>query len=149
MRIGQHFGKRKHMWDYLNSRYVYFSEIDFDLNVRLFSYSFLLQCLFMSPVVYWLFQNYSLAETIIQHKLSLKENMQFEKKWMVFLLISMTLTQSAALVFVLKKMVLNFYFPESNAVRQPTSLKQVNNIPKSFTYPGESLDEVADRRRVS
>lgn len=105
----------------------------------------------MSPVIYWLFQNYHLTEVIIQQKLNLKENMQFEKKWMIFLMLSMMIAQSTAVVFILKKMVLSFYFPESN----PHELHQMQQLPITgepvdpVTLLGESPDAFADRRRAS
>lgn len=141
MRIGHHFGKRKHMWDYLNRRYAFFSEIDFDLNVKLFSISFLIQCFFMAPVVYWLFQNYALAETIIRHKINLHDNIQFEKKWIIFLMLSMMIMQSFGLIFLLKRMVLNFYFDQ-----EAESLNE--NLPKN-ALTLVSPDEAADQRRAS
>lgn len=93
MLIGHHFGKRKPQWNFFIRSYERFKFSTSAPLVRLVAFSFLVQMAFYTPVIYWIYQNYAIIEKVLPAHLNLQENIQFEKKWIVFLMFGMTLIQ--------------------------------------------------------
>ena len=107
MLIGRHFGKRKPQWNFFIKSY---ERLKFSPTAPLFkllAVSFVIQSVLFSPVVFWIYQNYSIIENTLPVHLNLQENIQFEKKWIVFLIIGMSLMQTFWNYYIWKNFVQN------------------------------------------
>ncbi len=134
MHIGHHFGKRKPQWNFFIRSYENFKFSPAAPLAKLLIVSFLIQLLLFSPVVYWIYQNYAIIEMTLPAHLNFQENIQFEKKWIVFLILGMSLMQTFWNFYIWK----NFIKSENQSSLQPThSLRSV------------SPDEVDYQRRAS
>ncbi|OFZ31581.1 MAG: hypothetical protein A2622_03085 [Bdellovibrionales bacterium RIFCSPHIGHO2_01_FULL_40_29] len=90
MKIGHHFGKRKPRWNFFTDQYQSLVDSSSLIIVKLLLVSLGLQVLFFLPVLYWVFQNYAIIQTHIPAHFNMSENIEFEKKWIVFLILSST-----------------------------------------------------------
>lgn len=134
MLIGNHFGKRKPQWNFFIKTYEKFKFSTSAPLARLVIISFFVQTLFYSPVVFWIFQNYSIIEKSLPIHLNLDENIQFEKKWIVFLILGMSLMQSFWNFYIWKTFVKN----------------ETYSYPRPSSFENSALpDEVDYRRRAS
>ena len=85
MLIGNHFGKRKPEWNFFIKSYESF-KYGWSLRLmKILTISMLTQVILLSPVIYWIYQNYAVIEKLLPVQYNLQENIQFEKKWIVFL----------------------------------------------------------------
>ena len=134
MLIGNHFGKRKPQWNFFIKSYESFKYSSSAQLIKLIGISFIVQTILYSPVVFWIFQNYAIIESRLPTHLNLDENIQFEKKWIVFLILGMSLIQNFWNYYIWK----NFIKNERYEFQDPLSpLKSV------------SPDEVDFQRRAS
>ncbi len=69
--------------------------------------SFLVQTLLFAPVIFWIYQNYAIIESRLPAHLNFDENIQFEKKWIVFLILGMSLIQSFWNYYIWKNFIKN------------------------------------------
>jgi hypothetical protein len=131
MFIGRHFGKRKPQWNFFINNYENFKYSSSSELIKLVVIGFIFQAILFAPIVYWIFQNYAIIENYLPQHLNLNENIQFEKKWIVFLILAMLSTQS----------IWNFFI-----------WKTVNNQRSSRINHHEMTvlpDEAVDQRRAS
>jgi hypothetical protein len=134
MLIGNHFGKRKPQWNFFIKSYESFKYSSAASLVKLLSLGLIIQTLLFSPIIYWIYQNYAIIESRLPANLNLEENIQFEKKWIIFLFFGMSLLQSFWNYYIWKNLIKN----DRNDFQQPLSpLKSV------------SLDEVDYQHRAS
>lgn len=105
MFIGKHFGKRKPQWNFFITNYENFKYSESSKLFKLILFGFIFQIVLFSPIVYWIFQNYAIIESFLPQHLNLSENIQFEKKWIVFLIAIMTAVQAAWSYFIWKSML--------------------------------------------
>lgn len=94
MKIGHQFGKRKPRWDFFTDQYQTLVHSSSNLLVKLLLASVLMQLLFFVPVFYWIFQNYQIIQTLVPIHFDIAENLEFEKKWIVFLVLASSLVAS-------------------------------------------------------
>ncbi len=105
MLIGNHFGKRKPQWNFFIKSYESF-KYSWSLRlVKILSLGLAAQLVFLSPLVYWIYQNYAFIEKFVPTSYKLHENLQFEKKWILFLIVGATLAQGLFNFFLWKKML--------------------------------------------
>jgi len=102
MFIGRHFGKRKPQWNFFINNYENFKYSSSSELIKLIVIGFIFQAILFAPIVYWIFQNYAIIENYLPQHLNLNENIQFEKKWIVFLILAMLSTQSIWNFFIWK-----------------------------------------------
>lgn len=134
MLIGHHFGKRKPQWNFFIRSYERFKFSTSAPLARLVIFSFMVQMIFYAPVVYWIYQNYAIIEKILPAHLNLEENIQFEKKWIVFLMLGMSLAQGFWNYYIWKIFIRNERYPF------PETINRENVV---------SPDEVDYQRRAS
>lgn len=94
MKIGHQFGKRKPRWDFFTDQYQNLVESSSHIIVKLLLASVLMQLIFFVPVFYWIFQNYHIIQTLVPVHFDIAENLEFEKKWIVFLVVASSLVAS-------------------------------------------------------
>ena len=94
MKIGHQFGKRKPRWDFFTDQYQNLVESSSNIIVKLLLTSVLMQLIFFVPVFYWIFQNYHIIQTLVPVHFDISENLEFEKKWIIFLVIASSLVAS-------------------------------------------------------
>ena len=94
MKIGHHFGKRKPRWDFFTNQYQTLVDSSSNLVVKLLLASVVMQLLFFVPVFYWIFQNYHIIQTLVPVHFDIAENLEFEKKWIIFLVVTCSLVAS-------------------------------------------------------
>ena len=94
MKLGHHFGKRKPRWNFFTDHYQNLVGSTSNLIVKLLLASIVIQLAFFLPVLYWVFQNYSIIQSLIPTNFNMAENLEFEKKWIVFLVLSSTVAAS-------------------------------------------------------
>ncbi len=94
MKIGHHFGKRKPRWNFFTDQYQNLVDSSSNLIVKLLLSSIVIQLLFFVPVIYWIFQNYNIIQTLVPARFNMSENLDFEKKWIVFLVLSSAVVAS-------------------------------------------------------
>lgn len=128
MFIGRHFGKRKPQWNFFINNYESFKYSSSSELIKLIMIGFIFQAILFAPIVYWIFQNYAIIENYLPQHLNLNENIQFEKKWIVFLIIAMLGTQS----------IWNFFI-----WRTVNSQRHTNNINHHdmTVLPSEAVDQ--------
>lgn len=88
MKIGHHFGKRKPRWDFFTDKYQSLVDSSSNLIVKLLVASIVVQLIFFLPVLYWIFQNYNIIQSLVPVRLNIAENLEFEKKWIIFLVLT-------------------------------------------------------------
>ncbi len=94
MKIGHHFGKRKPRWNFFTDQYQSLVDSSSGLILKIFAVSVVAQIVFLLPALYWIFQNYSIIQTLMPTSFNLNENIEFEKKWIVFLALVSTVATS-------------------------------------------------------
>jgi hypothetical protein len=134
MLIGHHFGKRKPQWNFFIRSYERFKFSTSAPLARLVIFSFIVQMAFYFPVIYWIYQNYAIIEKVLPAHLNLQENIQFEKKWIVFLMLGMTLIQSFWNFYIWKVFIRSERYPFPEAINRESAA---------------SPDEVDYQRRAS
>lgn len=87
MKIGHHFGKRKPRWNFFTQHFHTLVDSSSTVVVKLFTISVMAQLVFFLPVLYWIFQNYEIIQNHIPISFNLSENIEFEKKWITFLVL--------------------------------------------------------------
>lgn len=132
MQIGNHFGKRKPSWNFFTEQYHHLLDSTSNLIVKLLLVSMAVQLLFFAPIVYWIFQNYNLIQTLVPTQFNMQENFDFEKKWIVFLIVTCVAATSLWNAF------LWLYVFRKNVSRRP-----------EFNDPSLSPGEPADQRLAS
>lgn len=90
MKLGHHFGKRKPRWNFFTDQYQSLVDSSSFIVLKLLAASFVLQILFFLPTLYWIFQNYDIIQTHLPAHFNMTENIEFEKKWIVFLVLIST-----------------------------------------------------------
>jgi hypothetical protein len=107
MLIGNHFGKRKPQWNFFIKSYEDF-KYSWSLRlIKLISLGLAAQVVILSPVIYWIYQNYAIIETHVPIRYNLRENIQFEKKWILFLIVGTTITQAVFNFFMWRSFMKN------------------------------------------
>ncbi len=132
MKIGHHFGKRKPRWNFFTHQYQNLMDSPSHLIFKLILVSVAMQLVFFLPVLYWVFQNYSVIQTLIPLNFNVTENLEFEKKWIVFIILSSTVAASLWNAFLW----LHIY-------------KQVQARNIIFNDQTSSRDEAVDQRLAS
>lgn len=94
MKIGHHFGKRKPRWNFFTDQYQSLVDNSSTLIFKVFAVSIFAQIVFLLPALYWIFQNYSIIQTLMPASFNMNENIEFEKKWIVFLALASTFATS-------------------------------------------------------
>ena len=87
MKIGHHFGKRKPRWNFFTQHYQTLVDSSSTAVFKLFTISVAAQIVFFLPVLYWIFQNYEIIQNHIPISFNMMENIEFEKKWITFLVL--------------------------------------------------------------
>lgn len=129
MQIGQHFGKRKPRWNFFSAKQVSLKERH-GTTLRLVLIGMALQALVLCPLLYWCLQNYNFFEVNIPRSYNLREHLEIEKTWIIFLyFFCISLTS-----------VVNFILFSRAQRRQFISFSNVVEL-----LPGEA----ADQRRAS
>ncbi len=100
MKIGHHFGKRKPRWNFFTDQYQTIVDSSFGPLAKVFAASVAAQIIFLLPVLYWIFQNYSIIQTLMPTTFNMNENIEFEKKWILFLVISSAVVTSLLNAFL-------------------------------------------------
>ncbi|MFZ3228590.1 MAG: hypothetical protein WA160_00170 [Pseudobdellovibrio sp.] len=100
MIIGNHFGKHKPEWNFFTSQYQILLDSSSRALIKIILLSIGIQLLFFIPVLYWIFQNYQILQTLIPHKFDFSDNFEFEKKWIVFLVLSSIVASSVWNAFI-------------------------------------------------
>ena len=132
MKIGHHFGKRKPRWNFFTDKYQNLMDSTSHLIFKLILFSMAMQLIFFLPVLYWIFQNYGIIQTLIPLNFNITENLEFEKKWIVFIILASTVAASFWNAFLW----LHIY-----------KQAQLKNI--AFNVQTSSRDEVVDQRLAS
>ena len=106
--MGYPFGKPNHsLKHFLNRKLELFrSSPSYNL-YRLISFCLLTQFVLFIPIVYWIFQNYSIIEKALPANLNLVENIHYEKSWIVFLIVSMGVVQAGWNMYIWKLFLKN------------------------------------------
>ena len=144
MQIGHHFGKRKPKWNFFIDRYQSLIDRSYFTIVKYFVASVGLQTLFFVPALYWIFQNYSIIQAHLPMSFEMHENLEFEKKWIVFLVLSSIVFASvlnAYLWLYLYKMASAKNWRNAEPVEN-SDISKVNDL-------NESPDAAGDRRLAS
>ncbi len=116
MLIGNHFGKRKPQWNFFIKSYESF-KYSWSLRlIKLMSLGFLAQVVILSPVIFWIYQNYAIIEKHVPIHFNLRENIQFEKKWILFLIIGTSITQAVFNYFMWRAFIRNGQPNQQSAV---------------------------------
>jgi hypothetical protein len=102
MLIGHHFGKRKPQWNFFIKSYERFKYGDSSKLIKMILTSLAMQFVLILPIIYWIHQNYSIIETRIPVYLDLHENIQFEKKWIIFLILGIFTIQGFWNYYIVK-----------------------------------------------
>ena len=100
MKIGHHFGKRKPRWNFFTEQYQSLVDSPSTAVFIIFTVSVAAQVMFFLPALYWIFQNYDIIQTHIPITFNMVENIEFEKKWIVFLIFSSALFASVLNAFL-------------------------------------------------
>lgn len=127
MFIGRHFGKRKPQWNFFINNYENFKYSSSSELIKLIAIGFIFQAILFAPIVYWIFQNYAIIENYLPQHLNLNENIQFEKKWIVFLILAMLSTQS----------IWNFFIWKTVHSQRSSSISHH----EMTVLPGEAVDQ--------
>lgn len=133
MLIGHHFRKYKPEWNFFANYYHRLLDSSARTVLKILFLSCAVQIVFFIPVLYWIFQNYNVLTTLIPKSYDLGVNLDFEKKWILFLVFTSVAVSSVWNAFIW----FNFYKYRAIA-------KQIAN-----GDPSESRDEAADLRLVS
>lgn len=128
MIIGNHFGKHKPEWNFFTTQYQRLMDSSSKSLIKIVIVSFAVQFVFFIPVLYWIFQNYQVLQTLIPQSYNLSVNFEFEKKWILFLVISSVIASSVwnAIIWY------NFY-----KFKIMTNLSLLNQQPQSSNEPIE------------
>lgn len=102
MLIGHHFGKRKPQWNFFIKSYERFKYGDSSKLIKMILTSLAMQFVLILPIIYWIHQNYSIIESRIPAYLDLHENIQFEKKWILFLILGIFTIQGFWNYYIVK-----------------------------------------------
>lgn len=102
MLIGNHFGKRKPQWNFFIRSYESFKYGWSFRLIKILCFGLMAQIVLLLPVIYWIYQNYALIEMSLPAQYHLQENIQFEKKWIVFLIIGTAISQGLFNFFLWK-----------------------------------------------
>lgn len=132
MIFGHHFRKHKPEWNFFTTYYQSLVDRSTHTIFKLLLLSFAVQIVFFIPVLYWIFQNYQVLQTLIPKSYDLNVNLEFEKKWILFLVFSSVVVSSIWNAFIWY----NFY--KMKAAAQ-----------KIATDSSESPAEAVDLRLVS
>lgn len=84
MQIGQHFGKRKPRWNFFLAKHQSLKDRH-GTTIRFALISMGLQTLALSPLLYWSLQNYTFFANNIPQSYNLREHLEIERNWVVFL----------------------------------------------------------------
>jgi hypothetical protein len=128
MLIGNHFGKRKPQWNFFIKSYENFKYSASAQLVKMLALSLIVQTILFTPVIFWIYQNYAIIESLLPAHLNLDENIQFEKKWIVFLIFGMSLFQCFWNYTIWKAFIKNdnFEFQNSLSPVKPVSLDEAD-----------------------
>lgn len=99
MQIGSHFGKRKPRWDFFSTHATPYLEM---IQFKIIKYALLstsVQMIVFFPIVYWTMENYDLFLQLIPVSTKLTENLQDEKKWILFLYFSSGIAMTVVNIF--------------------------------------------------
>lgn len=132
MIIGHHFRKHKPEWNFFTTYYQRLFDSSSRTVLKILLMSFTVQMLFFIPVLYWIFQNYNVLTTLIPKSYDLTVNLEFEKKWILFLVFASVAVSSVWNAFIW------FHFYKFRAMA-----REMTN------GPSESRDEAVDLRLVS
>lgn len=100
MKIGHHFGKRKPRWNFFTQHYQTLVDSSSTTVFKLFMLSVAAQVVFFLPVLYWIFQNYEIIQNHIPISFNMAENIEFEKKWITFLVFASAVFASGLNAFL-------------------------------------------------
>lgn len=100
MKIGHHFGKRKPRWNFFTDQYHSLVDSSSSIIFKIFLISVGVQILFFLPALYWIFQNYSIIQNLLPSSFDMAENLEFEKKWIVFLIFTSAIFASVVNAFL-------------------------------------------------
>lgn len=100
MIIGHHFRKHKPEWNFFTTYYQSLLDSSSRTFFKILILSFAVQVLFFIPVLYWIFQNYQVLQTLIPKSYDLGVNLEFEKKWIVFLVLTSATVSSLWNAFI-------------------------------------------------
>ena len=132
MKIGHHFGKRKPRWNFFTQQYQNLMDSPSQIVFKLILISVAMQLIFFLPVLYWVFQNYAIIQNLIPLNFNITENLEFEKKWIVFIILASTVAASLWNAFLW----LHIY-------------KQIQSKNYNFNDQTLSHDEAVDQRLAS
>ncbi|MBC7741106.1 MAG: hypothetical protein H7061_02835 [Bdellovibrionaceae bacterium] len=118
MLIGNHFGKRKPQWNFFIKKYESFKYSMSLQLVKMVAMGLAVQGVILSPVIYWIYQNYSIIEKNLPAHFNLQDNIQFEKKWIAFLILGSLAAQGTWNFLIWKKFITS----------EPYSLKRSSEI---------------------
>jgi hypothetical protein len=137
MQLGHHFGKRKPSWNMFHERTrLYFQSLD----NTILKFSFLIstiQFVVLMPLLFWTLENYTLFEHIIPINTNLKDNIDSEKKWILFLF-GLSYIISVFINFQTLKIILQ---------KKETEMQKTNSV--DFIDRTFSSDAAADQRHAS
>ncbi len=139
MLIGNHFGKRKPQWNFFIKKYETFKYgVSLQL-IKMMSVGLLIQTVLMAPVVYWIYQNYSIIEQNLPPQYHLQENIQFEKKWIAFLILGSVIAQSSWNYLIWRNFVNSKPFSIQNSSTSAMESPQLSSVksasPVEADYP--------------
>lgn len=134
MIIGHHFKKHKPEWNFFTTYYQSLVDNSSRTILKILLASFGVQMLFFIPVLYWIFQNYSVLQTLIPKSYDLGVNLEFEKKWILFLVFASAAVSSIWNAFIW----FNFY-------KFKVSAQKISNA----NVQSASRDEADDLRLAS
>lgn len=129
--MGYPFGKPNHSFKHsLNRKLELFRSSPFYNLYRIITFSLMVQFVLFIPIVYWIFQNYSIIEIALPENLNLVENIHYEKKWILFLILSMGVVQAVWNMYIWKQFL-------KNQLQQNTSKIKIDRsaLPDEADYP--------------
>jgi hypothetical protein len=124
MHQGSHFGKNKPEWNSTQPS-MQALKIKYHLKLKLLIMGVISQGFILFPIVYWSIQNYIFFENNIPANYNLKNYINTEKQWMIFI-------YATSVIF---SAFFNLYL-----------ISRINQRPSDHET---SLDEAADQRRAS
>ena len=100
MIIGHNFKKHKTEWNFFTTYYQSLVDNSSRTIFKILLASFGVQMLFFVPVLYWIFQNYSVLQTLVPKSYDLAVNLEFEKKLIIFLVFASAAVSSIWNAFI-------------------------------------------------
>lgn len=102
MHQGTHFGKNKPDWQ-LTHAPVHSFNLKYSLNLKLLFWGIVTQSCILLPIVYWSLQNYTFFENNIPTSYNLKNYINTEKQWIIFLYIVSVLFSAGFNLYLITK----------------------------------------------